>query len=74
MSFKINTNLGNKILNNNHEDELLDVITDKTVKIKNDGSGNYIYKLNPRQKKSNKNLNTKIIFDEQENKWVLLSL
>ena len=71
MSFKINTNFDNKILNNNHEEELLRIINDKTDKNKNDGNGNYMYKLNSYQKNINKNLNTKIIFDEQENKWIL---
>jgi hypothetical protein len=77
MSFKININSfhksSNNFNNNTPIEDLANNIDDKTVKIKNDGNNNFIYKLSSSQKNTNQKKSSKIIFDESKNRWVLSS-
>ena len=71
MSFKINTvrNKRNSVKPLTETESL----AEKSVKIQNNGNDYFFYKLSKNQTKSIGVVsNSKIVFDEEQNKWILI--
>ena len=71
MSFKINTvrNKRNSVKPLTETESL----AEKSVKIQNNGNDYFFYKLSKNQTKSIGIVsNSKIVFDEEQNKWILI--
>ncbi len=75
MSFKINTvrNKRNSVKPLTETESLAENIDEKSVKIQNNGNDYFFYKLSKNQTKSIGVVsNSKIVFDEEQNKWILI--